>query len=156
MLREIRADQYGIRTLLRSGSASIKLEIVLEARIDLQSPGEDDTICGIATLQAQDLAAEKLLANADRWKDDSVFSRDLIDLAMQRATKKMLERACAKAEAAYGASIRRSLDRAIGKLKDRPGRLAECMAALSMQSVTKAQLWQAIIRVGQRLRPVVE
>ena len=28
------------------------------------------------------MTASKLLANSDRWADDGVFSRDLIDLAM--------------------------------------------------------------------------
>jgi hypothetical protein len=38
----------------------------------------------LSTLAPVDLAAEKLLANADRWADDAVFSRDVIDLAMHR------------------------------------------------------------------------
>lgn len=149
--REIRADQYGIRTQVRSGTSTIKFEIVLEARIDLAAPGNDDRICGIHTLAPIDLAAEKLLANADRWADDAVYSRDLIDLAMMKADRPLLEAACAKAEAAYGDSIRRSLARAVDGLQSREGRLEECMTALSIGPVTKAQLWQAVRRVARRL-----
>lgn len=55
-LREQRADQYGLRTLLLVDDAQIKFEIVLEACTELDSPGPDDL----------------------------VFSRDLIDLAMMQ------------------------------------------------------------------------
>lgn len=54
------------------------------------------------------MAVQKLLANADRRADESSFSRDLIDLAMMRADRKLLEAACAKAEGAYGDSVRDS------------------------------------------------
>jgi hypothetical protein len=149
--REIRADQYGIRTQVRSGESKIKFEIVLEARIVLETPSDEERICGIQTLAPIDLAAEKLLANADRWPDDAVFSRDLIDLAMMRADRKLLEAACVKAEIAYGESVRRSLARAIDTMQSRPGRLEECVRALSVGPVTKAQLWQEIRRVGRIL-----
>lgn len=151
LAREVRADQYGIRTHVRSGASTIKFEIVLEARIEMALPGEQDRICGIHTLAPIDLAAEKLLANADRWRDDAVYSRDLIDLAMMQADRPLLEAACVKAEAAYGESIRRSLAQAVDMLQARRGRLEECMAALNITTVTKAQLWQAIRRVARRL-----
>lgn len=153
LAREIRRDQYGIRTQVRSGESRIKFEIVLEARIELEQPGDKDRLCGIRTLAPLDMAAEKLLANADRWPDDSVYSRDLIDLAMMQADRPLLQAACAKAEAAYGESIRKSLARAVEALQSRPGRLEECMAALSMTGATKAQVWQAIRRLARRLAP---
>jgi hypothetical protein len=149
--REVRTDQYGIRTHVRSGSSTIKFEIVLEARIALATPAEADRICGVQVLTALDLAAEKLLANADRWPDDAVHSRDLIDLAMQGASKALLEKACAKAEAAYGTSVRRSLAQAVQALRNRPHRLEACMKALAMDSVTQAQLWQRIRRLERAL-----
>jgi hypothetical protein len=151
LAREVRADQYGIRTQVRAGTSTIKFEIVLEARIDLAAPGNKDRICGIQALAPIDLAAEKLLANADRWTDDSVYSRDLIDLAMMQADRSLLEAACVKAEAAYGDAIRSSLAQAVATLQSRRGRLEECMAALSIGPVTKAQLWQAIRGMARRL-----
>jgi hypothetical protein len=149
--RDIRADQYGIRTLLRSGESRIKFEIVLEARITLEEPSAQDQVCGIRTLAPIDLAAEKLLANADRWRDDAVFSRDLIDLAMMDADRPLLEAACVKAESAYGDSVRRSLAQAVDLLGTQRGRLEECMEAMAIRTVTKAQLWQAIRRLARRL-----
>jgi hypothetical protein len=151
LAREVRADQYGIRTQVRAGTSTIKFEIVLEARIDLAAPGNKGRICGIQALAPIDLAAEKLLANADRWTDDSVYSRDLIDLAMMQADRSLLEAACVKAEAAYGDAIRSSLAQAVATLQSRRGRLEECMAALSIGPVTKAQLWQAIRGMARRL-----
>jgi hypothetical protein len=151
LARELRADQFGIRTHVRPGTSTIKFEIVLEGRIQLASPRDEDRICGIQTLTPIDLAAEKLLANADRWPDDAVYSRDLIDLAMMQADRALLEAACVKAEVAYGESIRRALAQAVDALQSRPGRLEECMKAMRIATVTKAQLWQAIRRVARRL-----
>lgn len=37
--REVRADQYGIRTFVRVDDIEIKFEIVLEGRIELEAPG---------------------------------------------------------------------------------------------------------------------
>jgi hypothetical protein len=97
------------------------------------------------------LAAEKLLSNADRWADDATFSRDLIDLAMMRADHALLASACGKAEGAYGELVRRSLSQAVAAVETRPGRLENCMTALSMDGVTRAQLWQAIRALARHL-----
>lgn len=48
-------------------------------------------ILGVTVMGAGDLAASKLLANADRWRDDSVFSRDIIDLAMLDLPPRLLQ-----------------------------------------------------------------
>lgn len=147
-LREIRADQYGIRTLLAApadgeAAAPIKLEIVLEARIELEAPGPADHIQGVPTLTPLDMACSKLLAHSDRWADDGVFSRDLIDLAMLEAPRALLRQAVAKAQSAYGESVRRDLARAIEQLLGREGRLERCMAALQIH-LPRALLWQRI------------
>jgi hypothetical protein len=39
----------------------------------------------------------------------------------------------------------------VDALQSRQGRLEECMTALSIGPVTKAQLWQAIRKVARRL-----
>jgi hypothetical protein len=39
-------------------------------------------VCGIATLTPLNMLTSKSLANSDRWNDDGVFNRDVIDLAM--------------------------------------------------------------------------
>ena len=143
-IREVRADQYGLRTMLRVGGVEIKFEIVLEARITLDPPGADDLICGVATLTPLDAAASKLLANSDRWRDDAVLCRDLIDLAMMQPSKALLRQATAKAEGAYGASIEADLRKSIQALRERPHRLDQCMQAMRMTTVPKALLWKRI------------
>lgn len=144
LAREIRADQYGIRTMILIDQIEIKFEIILEARIDLQNSSSEDTICGVPCLTVLDMAASKLLANSDRWSDDSVFSRDLIDLAMLGLTKDLKKQAMDKAQDAYGESVRRDLKKAIKILGERKGRLEECMEALKIDQVPKALLWSRI------------
>ena len=141
--REVRADQYGIRTLLLLDEQPIKFEIVLEGRIQLADPAPTDAICAISTLTPLDMATSKLLANSDRGLDDSVFNRDLIDLAMMNPPLALLRQAVAKAEQAYGKSILQDLDKAINRLQDRHGWLERCMQAMGM-TLPKAQLWQRI------------
>ena len=154
-VREMRADQYGVRTMLRVDGVEIKFEVVLEARITLAEPGANDRICGVATLTLLDMVTSRLLANADRWRDDAVLSRDLIDLAMMQPTKKLLKLAIAKAKTAYGDSVETALAKAIEDLRDRPHRLDHCMQALRMTTVPKALLWKrikALASCGDRAR----
>lgn len=46
-LREVRADQYGIRTQVQMDGAAIKFEIVREARIVFETPAAEDRVCGV-------------------------------------------------------------------------------------------------------------
>ncbi len=101
----------------------IKFEIVLEGRIKFAVPTAKDVVCGISTLTILDMASSKLLANSDRWADDGVFSRDLIDLAMMQPKLTLLRQAIAKAESAYGQAIRVDLGKAIYQLQHRQGLL---------------------------------
>lgn len=142
--RELRADQYGIRTWLDVDGEAIKFEIVLEARMELDVPGADETVCGVSRLTRTDLAASKLLANSDRWADDSVFARDAIDLAMMDLPPRQLRPAIDKARAAYGDVVTRDMLRALAALRERKGHLARCMRAMSMTL--------PIAAVQQRLR----
>ena len=95
------------------------------------------------TLTPLDMAASKLLANADRWRDDGVFSRDLIDLAMMKPPLPLLRQAVAKAEGAYGSAVLRDLQRAIERMRERTGWLERCMQLMGMAD-TQAQVWQRI------------
>ena len=148
---EIRGDQYGIRTQVLMDGRRIKLEIVLEARIALEPPGAADTICGIATLSPLDMATSKLLANSDRWMDDGVFSRDLIDLAMMQPSLRLLRHAAAKAQGAYGESVLRDLGKAIDRMQARTGLLKRCMDVMAMTH-PPALVWQQI-RALRRVVP---
>ncbi len=142
--RAVRADRYGIRTMLRTDGVDIKFEIVSEGRITFQAPAAADRICGVAALTPLDMAATKLLANSDRWADDAVMSRDLIDLAMMEPARALFRLATAKATKAYGKSILADLAKAIDGLRQRPQRLDRCMEALQMTTVPKALLWKRI------------
>ena len=143
-VREMRADQYGIRTMLRVDNTDIKFEIVLEARMVLEAPAAEDHICGVATLTELDMATSKLLANSDRWRDDAMLSRDLIDLAMMAPAKPLLRRAIQKAQVAYGDSVLADLAKAIQDLRERPHRLDHCMQAMRLSTLSKAMLWTRI------------
>lgn len=148
-LRDLRMDQYGIRTQIDVDGQPIKFEIVFEARMTLDAATDDDAICGISTLTVRDMAASKLLANSDRWRDESVFNRDLIDLAMMRLPLPVLRSAILKAETAYGVSIRENLADAIGKVQSKPAWLERCMQVMAVQG-PKALVWQRI-RALQRV-----
>lgn len=151
LVREVRADQYGIRTIVEVSSARIKMEIISEGRIDLEPPSKADRICGIPTLSPLDMATSKLLANSDRWFDDSVLNRDLIDLAMMEPKLSLLRAALGKAHEAYE-SVERDLHRAIERLGERNGRLEVCKQQLRM-TVPTAVLWKRIKALrGSRAR----
>ena len=151
--REMRADQYGLRTRLSVEAAEIKFEIVLEGRIALVTPGVADAVCGVSCLTPLDLLTSKLLANADRWADDGVFSRDLIDLSFMAPKPVLLRAAVSKAEQAYGEAVRRDLARAVDQLARRDGRLERCMQALRIAQ-PKAVLWQRIRAVARVVAPM--
>lgn len=153
MLREVRADQYGLRTVVQMDGQAIKFEIVREARMALEAPGKDDVVCGIGTLTPLDLAASILLANSDRQADDGVFSRDVIDLAMMGLRLPVLRMALAKAEQAYGPAVARDLSKAIDRMQERQGWLERCMQAMAM-TLPKAVLWQKIRALRKLLKPV--
>lgn len=154
-VNEVRADQYGIRTMLQVADRQIKFEIILEGRIKLDPPGEDDEICSIATLSPLDMISSKLLANSDRWADDGIFSRDLIDLAMMQPSVKLLHRAVTKAEQAYGKAVIRDLGKAIAALQVRRDWLDRCIKALAV-NIPKALLWERIRTLKRNLPGIVE
>ena len=129
--REPLTDQYGIRAGVIVAGVAVKLEIVLEGRISMEMPSEEESICGIASLTLNDLICSKLLANSDRWNDDGVFNRDLIDLAHLPLSQASWRRALAKAEEAYGDAIRIDRGKALERLWQRLLNLQRLAAAPS-------------------------
>jgi hypothetical protein len=141
-LREVRADQYGIRTWVGAGDTKIKFEIVRESRIGLS--GGLDRKLGVPVLSRDDLYAEKLLANADRYADKVVLNRDVIDLGL------MISRwgpipgaACAKARAAYGTAIDAAYSTAAAKISD-PEWLETCMRGMAMDRDLAKEILEAL------------
>jgi len=143
---DIRSDQYGIRTKVFVEGEPIKFEIVLEGRIGLSKPGQEDIILGVATLTKLDMAASKLLANSDRGLDMGVHCRDVIDLAMLNLSKTEFAEATTKSKAAYGEAILKDLSKVIDRLGEANGLLERCMKAMDV-SVPRAALWQNISNV---------
>lgn len=121
--REVRVDQYGIRTWLARGEQRIKFEILRESRIDLAGcrvPG-----IPVTCLDPAHAFAEKFLANADRGLDASTLSRDAVDLAfmIEGWSPGAAATGLAIAREAYGAEADRKLDAVTAKLReDRPYR----------------------------------
>jgi hypothetical protein len=95
------------------------------------------------------MVVSKLLANSDRWADDGVFSRDLIDLAVMAPQPALLRAAVMKAESAYGASVLVDLTKAIAQMKNRLGRLERCMQAMDIR-MPRALMWQKIRALERR------
>lgn len=128
--RDIKADQYGIRFAAGVKDTWIKCEIIAESRIKLEPPAYYTGI-PVPCLSPEDSFTEKLLANADRWADRAVESRDLIDLAMLRLHSKIPESSILKAEAAY--PVLKPLEKAIHMfLADRKYRTS-CFESLQIR-----------------------
>src|SRR5512140_1278125 len=109
LARDVRSDQYGIRTFIETNQLKLKFEIIREARIDLEA--NDIVKLPVMCLTRKHCFAEKFLANADRGLDASTLSRDIVDLAfmIQGWSKTDADAGLAIAEAAYGDSVLRSL-----------------------------------------------
>ena len=111
--REMRIDQYGIRFPVEIEGGLVRVELIREARIDLD-PGVRPGWSPVDCLTLTDCFAEKLLANSDRWSDRQVFSRDLIDLGALRSTIGPIpDDTWAKVEAAYKTATRDDLRKAL-------------------------------------------
>lgn len=150
LARDVRADRYGIRTFLRVDDVPVKFEIVSEGRIQIE--GAVDPATGVPTLSRNDMYAEKLLANADRYRDKAVASRDIIDLAMMVGHwGQVPEAAWAKVRKAYGTSAERAYQGAIEMVSDRTY-LSQCLAKMHMAPDLADQI-PAVLRGETTLAP---
>lgn len=132
LAREVIADRYGIRTFLDVAGEKLKLEIILEGWIPL-SGGVVDGL-PVPALDAESCCAEKFLANADRWGDESALGRDVIDLAFMAARwgREPLRAGLKVAADAYGNVAARAAKRAATKMLERADWRRRCVAALSL------------------------
>jgi hypothetical protein len=132
LAREVVADRYGIRTFVEAGGEKVKLEIVLEGRIALA--GRAVTGLPVPALDEASCCAEKFLANADRWGDESALGRDVIDLAFMSARwgREAMHAGFAAATEAYGKSVARDAKRAATKMLERAEWRRRCVAALNV------------------------
>ncbi|GAA6618768.1 nucleotidyl transferase AbiEii/AbiGii toxin family protein [Scytonema sp. NUACC26] len=120
-------DQYGIRMVINVEGMPIKTEIIAEARFELDLPRYPDW-SPVACLSLNDCFTAKLLANSDRFMDDSVQSRDLIDLAVLRLQSPLPKAAIEKAEKAY--EVMRPLKAAVQRFQDRTDYREKCFSGL--------------------------
>ncbi len=128
---DVKSDQYGVRAVLEVDEVHVKFEIVREGRIQLS--GSHYPNLPLRTLSVVDLFAEKLLANADRFNDDAVLSRDLIDLSMLiNAYQEIPFDAWAKVEKAYGNSAVQAFHKGIDFLS-RPKYFESCCEKMKLE-----------------------
>ncbi|MEB0138668.1 MULTISPECIES: nucleotidyl transferase AbiEii/AbiGii toxin family protein [unclassified Undibacterium] len=131
LMRDVRADRDGIRAVISADGTPIKFEIVREARIELS--GMMVASLPVPCLTSTDLFAEKLLANADRYADKSVMSRDIIDLMMmEKKCTCIPKQAWDKAREAYGDSVRGAFDKSKQLLRSNPEYFRSCLAKMGM------------------------
>jgi hypothetical protein len=147
LLRDIRADMYGIRTYLRVEGQPIKIEIIAEGRIDLVAG--DYPECPVPTLNHVSCVAEKFLANADRARDSVVRARDLIDLAFMGASwsRETLDQGLKVAQAAYGDVVLRELDFALASFEDDAYRRT-CVGDLEVSDGRKLRRGLGVLRAA--------
>ncbi|MFE8071205.1 nucleotidyl transferase AbiEii/AbiGii toxin family protein [Marinobacteraceae bacterium S3BR75-40.1] len=129
--RDLIANQYGVRFAVISRGTPIKFEIVAEARIALEPPENRDWL-NVPCLSPVDRYAEKLLANADRWPDSSIESRDLIDLAILRLHGEQSQLAIDKAEEAY--PVITPLKKSLEKFQGSKDYRHKCFSALEIKN----------------------
>jgi hypothetical protein len=131
--REMRIDQYGIRFPVTIAGDMIRVELIREARIELVS-GTRPAWSPVDCLSLSDCYAEKLLANADRWADRQVLSRDLIDLgALRLRTGLVPAAAWRKVEAAYRTAARNDLRKALTVFDQDPQYQQRCFEGLQIR-----------------------
>jgi hypothetical protein len=124
-------DQYGIRMIVTVDNEPIKVEIIAEARVQLDSPRYPEW-SPVACLSLNDCFTSKLLANSDRFMDDGVESRDLIDLAVLRLQSPIPQSALEKAENAY--EVLRPLKTAVQRFQERPDYRKTCFLGLHIEA----------------------
>lgn len=132
LAREVIADRYGIRTFVQVDQEKIKFEIVSEGRIGIAGGVEPG--CPVPVLAPVSCFAEKFLANADRWNDESFLGRDVIDLAFMAAAWNPADAATGLAQAreAYGKVVDDALKKAVRAMSERKDYLKRCTIGLGV------------------------
>ena len=130
------ADQYGIRMAIVVDGIPIKTQIIA-ARFELDLPRQP-IWSPVECLSITDCFTSKLLANADRYADPSVHSRDLIDLAFLRNSQPIPPLAIEKAEAAY--RVIPSLNAALIKFQADAALIFHCYENLAILEAFRSQL----------------
>ena len=115
--------------LVSVDNVPIKTEIIAEVRFQLDPPRYPEW-CPLPCLSINDCFTAKLLANSDRYMDNSVEARDLIDLAVLRLQSPIPQSAIDKAENAY--EVMRPLKEAVQRFQERPDFRDRCFVGLQI------------------------
>ncbi|MBX9257972.1 nucleotidyl transferase AbiEii/AbiGii toxin family protein [Desmonostoc muscorum CCALA 125] len=125
-------DQYGIRMIVVVDDVPIKTEIIAETRFQLDPP-KYPKWSPVPCLSFNDRFTSKLLSNSDRYMDDSVEARDLIDLAILRLQSPIPQASIQKAEKAY--EVMRPLKKSVERFQERPDYREKCFVSLQVDRV---------------------
>jgi len=156
LAREVRKDRDKIYTVIDAGPGErpIKFEIVREARISLE--GQRVLGLPVAMVARDDLYAEKILANADRWPDASVLYRDAIDLAMMiDQWGPIPQTALEKTKAAYGNDALGSLRKVTDFLAANPSALDKALLSMAMDEHLSARITAVLESELHRIEPAL-
>jgi Nucleotidyl transferase AbiEii toxin, Type IV TA system len=124
-------NQYAIRMVVNVDEVPIKTEIIAESRFQLDAPRYPEW-SPVPCLSINDCFTSKLLANSDRFMDDSVEARDLMDLAVMRVHSPIPSEAIEKAEKAY--EVIRPLKIAIQSFQQRIDFREKCFSGLQIKN----------------------
>ncbi len=142
-IRDVRADRDGIRTILVVDKTPIKFEIVREARVELE--GREVPEIAVPCLTRNDMFAEKLLANADRYGDKAVMSRDAIDLLiMEEHWGPVPKQTWDKVTSAYGDSVHVAFRKAKDLLRADRQYLNGCLEKMGIDEIVGAKIKGAL------------
>ena len=132
LARQVRADQYGVRTVVQHNQSTLKFEIIREGRIALD--GEPVAGLPVTCLSHRCCFAEKFMANADRGLDMSTLSRDIVDLAfmIQGWSAEDAQAGLALAMTAYGKTVPDALSAVIEKMKQDRAYRSRCISGLAI------------------------
>lgn len=152
LAREVIADRYGIRTFLDVNGEKLKLEIVLEGRIALSGGMEQGF--SVPVLDGASCFAEKFLANADRWLDQSVLGRDVIDLAFMAAhwDRGTMRAGLDKASEAYGKVAAAAARQAATKMIEQAAWRKRCVSELDVTDTGTLLSGLKLVVAGSKAR----
>lgn len=136
-ISRITTDQYGIRMGIVVDGVTIKTEIIAVAGFELDLPRSPHW-SPVECLSIGDCFTSKLLANADRYNDRRIHSRDLIDLAHLRLTGSIPASAIAKSEATYYRAMPTLTDALTQFQGDQDWRF-ECYEQLNISSANRSR-----------------
>jgi len=126
---ELIRSRWGVRERRPTATLEVRDD---ELSVEIDLSGVDGGRLHVPCLDKKSCFAEKLLANEDRWHDDSVLNRDAIDLGFMIegwGAAPALEGLDA-ARAAYGETVVKSAERAARKLLERKDYFKKCMTGL--------------------------